>query len=299
MAIPDFETIMLPLLKFLSDKKEHHKSEVIDNLAKQFKLTEEELAKMQPSGRNPVFGNRVAWARNYLNKAGLIDSPRWGYWLISEEGLNILKNSKEINIKFLLQIPQFRAWLKKEDAKTEPSVVQETIQNTPDDLFEVGYKKIQEELVQDLLGQIKRCSWTFFEKLVVELLLKMGYGGSRDDAGKALCRAGDEGVDGIIKEDRLGLDCIYIQAKKWENQVGRPEIQKFAGALVGKHARKGVFITTSSFSREALDFVKNIDSKIVLIDGEMLAQLMIENNVGVFSSSTFQIKKIDSDYFNE
>jgi len=299
MAIPDFETIMLPLLKVLSDKKEHHKSEVIDILAKQFKLTEEELAKMQPSGRNPVFGNRVAWARNYLNKAGLIDSPRWGYWSISDEGIGILKTTKEINIKFLLEIPKFRSWLKKEDAKTDSPVVKETMQSTPDDLFEVGYKKIQSELAQDLLSQIKRCSWAFFEKLVVELLLKMGYGGSRDDAGKALCRGGDEGIDGIIKEDRLGLDCIYLQAKRWESQVGRPEIQKFAGALIGKHAKKGVFITTSNFSKEALDFVKNIDSKIVLIDGEMLAQLMIENNVGVFSSSTFEIKKIDSDYFNE
>jgi restriction system protein len=298
MAIPDFETIMLPLLKVLSDKKEHHKSEVVGILAKQFKLTEEELAKMQPSGRNPVFGNRVAWARNYLNKAGLIDSPRWGYWLISEEGMNILKDAKEINIKFLLKIPRFKSWLKKEDVKTESSVKEET-QATPDDQLEIGYKKIQEELAQDLLVQIKRCSWAFFEKLVVELLLKMGYGGSRDDAGEALCRAGDEGIDGIIKEDRLGLDCIYLQAKRWDVQVSRPEIQKFAGALIGKHAKKGVFITTSGFSREAVDFVKNIENKIVLIDGDMLAQLMIENNVGVFPSSTFEIKKIDSDYFNE
>jgi restriction system protein len=297
MAIPDFETIMLPLLKVLSDNKEHHKSEAINILAKQFKLTEEELAMMQPSGRNPVFGNRVAWARNYLNKAGLIDSPRWGYWQISEEGMNIVKTVKEIDIKFLLKIPRFKSWLKKEDKTDSP--VKETTQSTPDDLFEAGYKKIQDELVQDLLTQIKRCSWSFFEKLVVELLLKMGYGGSRADAGKALCRAGDEGIDGIIKEDRLGLDCIYIQAKKWENQVGRPDVQKFAGALIGKHAKKGVFITTSIFSREALDFVKNIENKIVLIDGEMLAQLMIENNVGVFSSASFEIKKIDSDYFNE
>ncbi len=299
MAIPDFETIMLPLLKVLSDKKEHHKSEVIDILAKQFKLTEEELAKMQPSGRNPVFGNRVAWARNYLNKAGLIDSPRWGYWSISDEGMRILKTTKEINIEFLLKIPRFRSWLKKEDVKTETPVIKGEMQSTPDDLFEAGYRKIQDELAQELLTQIMRCSWAFFERLVVEVLLGMGYGGSRKDAGKALCRRGDEGIDGIINQDRLGLDCIYIQAKRWDAQVGRPEIQRFAGALIGKHAKKGVFITTSSFSREALDFVKNIDNKIVLIDGEMLAQLMIENNVGVFSSATFEVKKIDSDYFNE
>ena len=299
MAIPDFQSIMLPLLKFLADRQEHPKNEVVEALAKHFKLTDAELTQMQPSGRNYVFDNRTAWARNYLNKAGLVDSPRWGYWQISDEGLKILKDVAEINIKFLLKIPRFKAWLKKEEAPTEPVVTKETSQSTPDELFETGYKEIQEVLIQDLLTQVKRCSWVFFEKLVVELLLKMGYGGSRQDAGEAIGKTGDEGIDGIIKEDRLGLDCIYLQAKRWGNQVGRPEIQKFAGALIGKHAKKGVFITTSNFSKAASDFVKNIENKIVLIDGEMLAQLMIENNVGVFSSSTFEIKKIDSDYFNE
>jgi restriction system protein len=299
MAIPDFESTMLPLLKFLSDRKEHPKNEAVDALAKQFELTDEELAKMQPSGRNHVFDNRVAWARNYLNKAGLVDSPRWGYWRISDEGLKVLKDATEINIKFLLKIPMFKTWLKKEEKSPEVTVTKKTSQSTPDELFETGYKEIQDALVQDLLVQIKRCSWAFFEKLVVELLLKMGYGGSRQDAGEAIGKTGDEGIDGIIKEDRLGLDCIYLQAKRWGSQVGRPEIQKFAGALIGKHAKKGVFITTSGFSKEALDFVKNIENKIVLIDGEMLAQLMIENNVGVFLSAAFEIKKIDSDYFNE
>ena len=299
MAIPDFESTMFPLLKFLSDRKEYPKNEVVDALAKQFKLTDNEIAQMQPSGRNHVFDNRVAWARNYLNKAGLVDSPRWGYWQISEEGVKVLKDVTEINIKFLLKIPQFKAWLKREEAPAESITAKKTSQSTPDELFETGYKEIQEALIQDLLAQVKRCSWAFFEKLVVELLLKMGYGGSRQDAGEAIGKTGDEGIDGIIKEDRLGLDCIYLQAKRWEGQVGRPEIQKFAGALIGKHAKKGVFITTSSFSKEALDFVKNIENKIVLIDGEMLTQLMIENNVGVFSSSTFEIKKIDSDYFSE
>jgi len=234
-----------------------------------------------------------------LNKAGLVDSPRWGYWQISDEGLKILRDAAEINIKLLLKIPRFKAWLKNEETLIEPTATKKASQSTPDELFESGYKEIQDTLAQDLLVQIKRCSWAFFEKLVVELLLKMGYGGSRQDAGEAIGKTGDEGIDGIIKEDRLGLDCIYLQAKRWENQVGRPEIQKFAGALIGKHAKKGVFITTSNFSKEALDFVKNLENKIVLIDGETLAQLMIENNVGVFSSSTFEIKKIDSDYFSE
>ena len=302
MAIPDFESIMVPLLEFLSDKKEHSKKEAVDALAKQFKLSDEELNQLQPSGRNPVFDNRVAWARAYLNKAGLLGAPRWGFWNITEKGLEVLKaNYPKIDVSFLDQFPGFKEFRtgKKGEVKQDISFVEFDSQKTPEELLESGYQKIRQSLAQDIQDQVKRCSPDFFEKLVIELLLKMGYGGSRIDAGEAIGKTGDEGIDGIIKEDRLGLDCIYIQAKRWEGQVGRPEIQKFAGALQGKRAKKGIFISTSSFSQEALDFARNIENKIVLIDGGKLAQLMMDYNVGVSVNASYEIKKIDSDYFLE
>lgn len=245
MGIPDFETIMLPLLKFLSDSKEHAKREAVDVLAKQFNLTEEELKQLQPSGRNTVFDNRVAWARAYMNKAGLIGSPRRGFWQITKEGLDVLKkNPSRIDVDFLDQFPSFREFrtARRESSDQEnPSIVGDT-QGTPEEMLESGFQEIKQGLIEDILEQIKQCSPGFFEKLVVELLLRMGYGGSLKDAAEAIGKAGDEGVDGIIKEDRLGLDCIYIQAKRWEGQVGRPEIQKFAGALQGKRAKKKEFL---------------------------------------------------------
>ncbi len=299
MAIPDFKTIMLPLLKFLSDKEEHIQKEAVDVLAKQFNLTQEELNQLQPSGRNFLFANRVAWARFYMSKAGLVSSPQRGYWQITDKGLEILKsNPPKIDVNFLDKIPGFkeiRTGKRGKEQETK-SIITET-QKTPEELIDAGYQEIRQSLIEDLLIQISRCSPSFFEKLVVELLLKMGYGGSREDAAEAIGRIGDEGIDGIIKEDRLGLDCIYIQAKRWQSQVGRPEIQKFVGALHGKHAQKGIFITTSMFSQEALDYAKNMS--IILIDGETLAQFMIDYNVGVTSVASYEIKRVDSDYFVE
>jgi restriction system protein len=302
MSIPDYQSIMLPLLKFLANQQEYSLRETIENLAQEFKLSDEEKKELLPSGRQAVFVNRVGWARTYMKKAGLIESTRRGFFKITQRGMEALKQSPpEINVKFLEQYPEFvefRELRRDKEEKLLPEV-EATEKQSPEDLLVYGYQKIRQELVEELLAQVKACSPEFFERLVVELLVEMGYGGSRKDAGKAIGKTGDGGIDGIIKEDRLGLDIIYIQAKRWEGTVSRPEIQKFAGALQGHRAKKGIFITTSSFTKEALDYISKIDSKIVLIDGEQLAQLMIDNDIGISKVASYDIKKIDSDYFIE
>ncbi len=299
MAIPDYQTIMLPLLKHVGDQKEHSVREAIVHLADYFDLNEIERRELLPSGQQAIFNNRVGWARTYLKKAGLLDSQRRGYMTITERGLETLRSSPErIDVKFLDQFDEFkefRAPKKGESDETLASVAP----NTPEEALDNAYQSIKDDLANDLLDQIKRSSPGLFEKLVIELLLKMGYGGSRKDAGQAVGKSGDEGIDGIIKEDRLGLDTIYIQAKRWENTISRPEIQKFAGALQGQRARKGIFITTSNYSREARDYISKIDTKIVLIDGEELAQFMIDHNIGVTPVANYELKKVDSDYFVE
>jgi restriction system protein len=297
MAIPDYQTIMLPLLKFLGDEKEHSLREAIDALADQFHLTAEERRELLPSGNQEIFNNRVGWARTYMKKAGLIKSTRRGYMCITDRGLNILRQKpSKIDLELLGQFEEFIAFktLRHEKPEREKERVK-----TPGEILESAYQNLRTDLANDLLQQIKLSPPSLFENIVLDLLVKMGYGGSRKDAGEAIGKTGDEGIDGIIKEDPLGLDIIYIQAKKWENTVSRPEIQKFAGALQGKHARKGIFITTSNFSREAHDFASNIETKIILIDGEQLTQLMIDHNIGVSPSVTYETKKIDVDYFTE
>jgi restriction system protein len=300
MAIPDYQSIMLPLLQFLADGREHSLREAIEKLSEVFDLSEDEKKELLPSGGQLVFGNRVGWARTYMKKAGLIESTRRGYFKITQRGMEALKqNPAEINAKFLERYPefiQFREVRRVKEGKKQHEA-EPTSKQSPEDLLVYGYQQIRQELADEILAQIKSCSFSFFEKLVVELLVKIGYGGSRKDAGEAIGRTRDEGIDGIIKEDKLGLDIIYIQAKKWENTVSRPEIQKFAGALQGKRARKGIFITTANYSKEALDFVLTIDSKIILIDGEQLAQLMIDYDIGVSQVASYDIKKIDLDYF--
>jgi len=301
MGIPDYQTIMLPLLRFAGDQQEHSLREAIDRLADDFGLTEEERKELLSSGQQEIFNNRVAWARSYMGKAGLLESTRRGYVKITDRGMKVLKqNPERIGVKFLDQFEEFRQFRALRHTKTEEEEVEgETHERTPEEALESAYNQLRDNLANDLLQQIKSCSPGLFEKIVVELLLKMGYGGSRQDAGRAIGRSGDEGIDGIIKEDRLGLDIIYIQAKRWENSVGRPEVQKFAGALQGQRARKGIMITTSNFSKEALDYASRIDSKIVLIDGEQLAQLMIDHSLGVSPMAAYEIKKIDTDYFTE
>jgi len=302
MAIPDYQSIMLPLLKFAGDQEEHSLRQAIDSLAQEFELSDEERKQLLPSGQQEVFNNRVAWARTYMKKAGLLDSTRRGYFRITDRGVSVLtKNPPKINVHFLEQFEEFRHFRslrhkKEEKEQGHEAEIQET---TPEEALEIAYQGLRDDLGNDLLQQIKSSSPSLFEKIVIELLVKMGYGGSRQDAGRAIGKSGDEGIDGIIKEDRLGLDIIYIQAKRWENTVGRPEIQKFAGALQGQRARKGIFITTASFSREAVDYASRIENKIVLIDGERLAQLMIDYNLGVSPMATYEVKRIDSDFFAE
>lgn len=301
MAIPDYQSIMLPLLRFAADGNEHSLRQAIEGLAEKFELTDAERKELLPSGQQPTFDNRVAWARTYVSKAGLLESTRRGYFWITQLGRAVLaKNPSVINVKFLEQFPEFIVFRTKrhEQEKTTETVETEDLE-TPAELLETAYQKLREDLSADLLKIVKECSPAFFERLVIDLLVKMGYGGTRKEAGKAIGRSGDEGIDGIINEDRLGLDVIYIQAKRWQAPVGRPEIQKFAGALQGHRAKKGIFITTSVFTREAEDYVAKIESKIVLIDGEQVSQLMIDHNVGVASVASYETKRVDSDYFIE
>jgi len=298
-VIPDFQTIMRPMLELAADGKEHSIGEARERLAEEFGLTDEDRKLLLPSGKQSKFTNRVAWARVYLGQAGALESPKRGHFRISDRGRQLLKDIPgRITIKDLERFPEFqkfRATTKEsEHVTTESSGGQ-----TPEELLEDAYQRLRSELAAELLKRVKDSTPQFFEQLVVELLLSMGYGGSRKEAGEAIGKAGDEGIDGIINEDRLGLDVIYVQAKKWEASVGRPEIQKFVGALHGRRAKKGVFITTSSFSADAREYVEKIDPKVVLIDGEQLSHLMIDFNVAVTPSATYETKRIDSDYFNE
>lgn len=301
MAIPDFQSIMLPLLQFSGDGKEHSISETVDALADHFKLTEEERKTLLPSGVQEQFRNRVAWAKSHLKMAGLLEFPKRGIFKITDLGRNVLqKKPPAINLKFLNQFPDYAAFRNINRQKSDSlndSATEQT--ETPEEQLESAYEKIRSSLAAEILQILKSCSPSFFEWIVVDVIVKMGYGGSRLDAGKAIGKSGDGGIDGIIKEDKLGLDTIYIQAKRWENTIGRPEIQKFVGALTGQRAKKGLFITTANFTKEAQDYVSRIDMKIVLIDGETLAQLMIGNNVGVSTIAVYEMKKVDSDYFAE
>ena len=302
MAIPDYQTVMLPLLRFLTDGREHNIGEVVDSLAAEFNLSAEERGQLLGSGQQTVIRNRAGWARTYLKKAGLISSTRRGYFRITERGQSVLSSGPDrIDVKYLEQFPEFVAFreLRHDKPDEAPVQVPTSVDATPEEALDAAYGRLRLDLEAEILDQVKSASPSFFERLVVELLVRMGYGGTLRDAGQAVGKSGDGGIDGIIKEDRLGLDAIYIQAKRWDATVGRPEIQKFAGALQGHRARKGVFITTSAFSSDALEFVSRIDSRIVLIDGAALAKHMIDHNVGVSVSRSYEVKKIDSVYFSE
>ena len=293
---------MRPLLDCASDGKEHASRGIVERLAVRFGLTDVERKQLLPSGNQEVFVNRVAWAKTHLKMAGLLDSPKRGYLNITPLGLNVLSEFPErIDLKVLRQQPGYleaRGGTKSETQSKASSQDVEASQ-TPEEQIELASLALRNSLGSEILSKLRVSSPSFFENLVVELLVAMGYGGTRKDAGQAIGRSGDEGIDGIIKEDRLGLDTIYIQAKRWLQTVGRPEIQKFAGALQGFRAKKGIFITTSDFSREAIEYASRIDSRIVLIDGEMLWNLMIDFGIGVSKIATYEIKKIDNDYFDE
>jgi restriction system protein len=302
MPIPDFQSCMLPMLLFASDGKEHRLLEAKAYLAKHFELTAEELDEWLPSRRARRFYNRVAWAKVYLERAGILRSAKRGIFVITDRGRELLAAKPlRIDIALLDRYPEFRefrAATPKEDAA--PAVESTHVNNlTPEEQLEAAYQTIRAEVMADLLVRVKAASPAFFEQLVVDLLLRMGYGGNQEKAGQAIGGTGDEGIDGIINEDRLGLDTIYIQAKRWDGTVGRPEIQKFVGALHGKRARKGVFITTGTFSTDARQYVANIDPRVVLIDGKALAEYLIDFDIGVSRSTPYILKRVDSDYFAE
>lgn len=303
MPVPDFQTLMLPVLKFADSHGEHTLRQATDFLADEFSLSEEDRSQLLPSGLQPTFYNRVSWARGYLKQAGLLQTTSHNHLIISARGKEVLaRNPSKIDMKFLEQFPEYLAFREKarptkdqvpEDEETAGSL-------TPEESLESAYRRTRQELVGELLDLVSKCSPPFFEQLVVELLSNMGYGGSRADAARAVGRTGDEGIDGIIDEDRLGLDSIYVQAKRWiDKPVGRTDIQQFVGALQGKKARKGVFITTSRFTDEAVRYASSIDVRVVLIDGNRLAELMTDHNVGVSTVATYELKRLDGDYFYE
>lgn len=296
MTIPDFQTLMLPVLQFYEDKLEHTKQEAIDAIALKFNLTDVERTDILPSGGQFRFDNRLSWAIIYLFKSGLLNRPSRARYVITDRGLTVLNEKpKKITMKYLEKFPEYREFRNyKKEVEAKPN---ENEISTPQERLESNYLELRAQLSHDLLERVMKSSPTFFEKLVVKLLVKLGYGGSMTDAGQAVGRSGDDGIDGIIKEDKLGLDIVNIQAKRWEKPVGRPDIQAFAGSLEGQRSKKGVFITTSKFTADALDYVKRIEKRIVLIDGEQLMQLMIDNDVGVSEESKYIIKKIDEDFF--
>lgn len=312
MNIPDYQTLMLPLLEALADGGEHLVRDVREKVAARFALGPTEREALLPSGKQPIFDNRLGWAKTYLSKAGLVSSVRRGVYQITDRGRSVVESRPEhVDAAYLGQFPEFEEFRRKSDeepgdagsppkANAVPFDVAFTpATSTPQESMDSAYHHLRRALEAELLAAVKGASFRFFERLVVELLVKMGYGGSLKDAGKAIGRSGDDGLDGIIKEDHLGLDAVYVQAKRWENTVGRPEIQAFAGSLEGARGRKGVFITTSTFSADAREYVSRIEKKIVLVDGQQLTSLMTDFNVGVTLVSTYEVKRVDGDYFSE
>ncbi len=300
MSIPKYHEFMLPLLQLLEQRSECTFREAVEALAAHFNLSPQERQELLPSGQQPIFDNRVGWARTYLKNAGLVEAPRRGYLQITQRGRDVLcMQPEQIDVQFLQQFPEFQEFRNRQAANVKRSELAGEESETPEELLARTHEQLKRELADELLEQIRKCSPSFFEKLVVRLLVAMGYGGTFEDAARAVGRSGDEGIDGIINEDRLGLDVVYIQAKRWAQPIGRPEIQKFVGALQGQRARKGVFITTSSFTKDAIEYVSKITDKIVLIDGQRLAELMIEYDVGVSTTTIYKLKKVDGDFFTE
>ena len=304
MAIPDFQTVMRPVLQSVGDGETRSLADVREIVKDAFGLTDEERRERLPSGTQTVINNRVGWARTYLNKAGLLTIPQRGMVQITERGQDVLQNGPErISVAWLKQFPEFQDFhTQKPNAEvsvTAQPVITTVSDETPDEQLAAAHLSLMESLADEVLGTVRNASPAFFEKLVVDLMISMGYGGSRKEAGQATQATNDDGIDGIIKEDKLGLDTIYLQAKRWANAVHRPEIDKFIGALTRQRARKGVFLTTSDFSVGARDAAAGLDMKVVLIDGRELAQLMIENNLGVNVKEVFEVKQVDTDYFIE
>jgi len=304
MPIPDFQSLMLPIMKIASDGAEHSARELRQRIGEQLGLTDEERKELLPSGSQPVFTNRIAWARSHLTMARLLEKTGKGRFRITQRGKEAMaSNPSTINMRFLLQFLEY-AEARSSRAKTDTpiEVSAETTASdsaSPQERIELAFRELNNSLTTELRGKLASIDPFRFEQVVLDLLVKMGYGGSRKEAAEVTRKAGDEGIDGVINEDRLGLDVIYVQAKRWKHNVGRPEIQNFVGALAGRKANKGIFITTSSFHDNATDYVAGVHNKIILVDGRRLAELMIEHGIGVAEEHAYRVKKIDSDYFDE
>ena len=299
MPIPDYQSLMLPVLRFAEDRKEHSLAEFRQRLAAEFNLSEQELAERLASDSQTVFANRIGWAVQYLKAAVTLKSVKRGVYQISDRGLALLKGKpSEITVKTLRQFPEFMEFHEKASAPSAATTAPASeTKATPEESLEQSYQTLREALAIELLETIKNGTPAAFEKIVVDLLVAMGYGGSVEDAGKVVGKSGDGGIDGIIKQDKLGLDFLYVQAKRWKDVVGSPEDMKFSGSLTKKHANRGVFITTSFFSKDALEYIEEMPQRIILIDGRRLASLMIEHNVGVAPAKTYTLKRLDQDYF--
>jgi len=296
--IPKFNVVMLPVLKVCADGEIHSNAEVLEKMILHFKLSPEQIEERLPSGTQTVIYNRTQWAITYLRKAKLIENVKRSEFKITPRGQDVLKEKPtEINVKYLKKFDEFKLFQEVDKSPDEDEQV--FTEQTPTDVLANAYKQINSSLKAEIIDRLLKVHPFKFEDIVVRVLINLGYGGSFEEAGKALRRPGDEGIDGIINEDRLGLDVIYVQAKRYaiENKVGRPAVQEFCGALMGKKAKKGIFMTTSNFTREAEDYVKNIDAKIILVNGEQLAQYMIETNSGVETETSYFIKKLNLDFF--
>jgi len=303
MPVPDFQLWFLPLLQSVADGKTYKLSDLYDVLADRAALSDADRAELLPSGHQFTYRNRIGWARTYLQKAGLLESPGKGLVRITPRGREVAaKPPTKLNVSFLKRYPEFVEFHTSSSngtAATPKSGPLQSDEETPQETFERIHAALSTQLEGELLDQIKTAPPQFFERLVVDLLLLMGYGGSRDDAGKRVGKSGDGGIDGIINEDPLGLDTVCLQAKRWEGTVGRPVVQAFAGSLEGFRAKKGVLITTSSFSADAIAFARQIEKRIVLIDGARLAKLMVQHGLGVSTVASYEVKKVDSDYFED
>jgi restriction system protein len=301
MSVPDFQSLFIPVLRSMADGNEHSMSELRERIAADLKLTTEDISQRFPRSGETVFANRTAWSATYLSKAGALERVKRGVLRITDRGKELLAlNLPRLTIQNLSKYPEFAAYYKgTQEGGDEDQGAKPEKTYTPEEQLAGAYKVLRDSLASDVLETVKKASPAFFEELVIDLLVAMGYGGSVEDAGKAVGRPGDGGIDGIIKEDKLGLDVVYVQAKRWSTVVGRPDVQTFAGALAGLRARKGVLITTSYFSQDALDFIRRIETRIVLIDGKQLADLMIDHDIGVNVSATYKVKRLDSDYFEE
>jgi restriction system protein len=300
MPIPDYQSLMLPILEIVKDRQEHTVSELRQRIATSLGLTDSELTERLASDTTTVFMNRIGWAVQYLKSAGAIRAVRRAVYEVTDRGVSLLRpNPTEITLKILRQYPEFVDFEGRgQDTEKATSTVPTETKATPEELLEGNFKTLRDALALELLEAIKNGTPGAFERIVVDLLVAMGYGGSVDDAGKVVGKSGDGGIDGIIKQDKLGLEAIYVQAKRWKDVVGSPEIMKFSGGLTKRHANRGVFITTSTFTKDALEFVEAMPQKIVLIDGKQLAALMIEHDVGVSPTRSYTLKRLDQDYFD-